>query len=137
MRIENCQREQGVKELYGFILPDCYALVMMCHDRWVSRPQRTGTRREATFQDYGVGVIGYQSEDTRSRTSTVFREVPLKGYSAVAGEMTRDGWRIGDRLLPTEHERRAHSRTLRSGKIVAIRAATVNKGKGRPEHRIE
>jgi|GEM_PF-4887292 len=135
-QMSRCRREQAVKEAYGLNLLDCYAMAMMCFDRWVSRPLRKGTRKETSYQDLGVSVIGAQFVETSAKTSLAFREVRLQDYTAISEEMTRGGWSVRDRRSPGEHERRAHTRRLRSGKIVTVRAAIINKGKGRNIHEI-
>ena len=64
-------------------------------------------------------------------------EVPLLLYSKTDKDyIPHKGTAHGSHASPREHERREHTRTLRSGKVVSVSHTTVNKGYKKVVYRI-
>ncbi len=131
-----CVREQQAKEYFGCAsFSDYYALVMMCFDKWKNRPIRQNTNKAKTYDDLGVSTIFVQSH-LESETFNSFKEVPLRESASYVDSMRARGWKIENRLSPCEHVRREHTRHLKSGKVVHVRSAVINKGNTRPIYKI-
>lgn len=123
-----CMREKGVNQYYNCpSLSDCFALVMMCFDRWKNRPVRSNTAKSKTYNDQGVSTIFIQTQET-SKSTTTFKEITIRESADYIAKMRSHGWKVKNRLSPCEHRRREHTRHLKNGKIVNVRGSIVNKG---------
>ena len=132
-----CIRNKEAKEFFNApSLSDCYALVMMCFDRWKNRPVRINTAKSKTYNDEGVSTIFVQTQDDHKST-TSFKEIPIRNTATYIANMRSHGWKVRNRLSPCEHCRREHIRHLKSGKIVTVRSSIVNKGKAKAIYNIK
>ena len=131
-----CQRAKGIADGLGTSQVDFLGLVMMCYDKWKNRPIRQGTKKANTYSDKGVSTVFVGTPPGKGQIP-IFREVRLSEITKQTETLRASGWKIENRASPVEHDRREHTRTLKSGKVVPIRGSVVNKGKGQAIFRIE
>ena len=136
-RVNICELERELHELCGLAsFYDYYALAMMCFDKWKNRPIRQNTNKSKSYNDLGVSTIFLETRP-ETKQQTDFKEVPLKESARYESQMRAKGWIVKNRLSPCEHERRAHTRVLKSGKIVRVRGSIVNKGNTKAVYKIQ
>lgn len=132
-----CMRDKEAKQYFNCpSLSDCYAIVMMCFDRWKNRPVRTNTAKATTYNDEGVSTIFVQTRENSKEPAT-FKEVTIRDSANYIATMRAHGWKVKNRLSPCEHHRRGHLRHLKNGKIVYVRGSIVNKGHAKPIYKIK
>lgn len=113
---------------FGLSPRDLYAIAVECFDKWKTRPKRANTAKVKKYNDQGISAITVESDIATRVKRESFMEVPLVRYTEYVKERRACGWHVENRLSPREHERSAHTRTLKSGKVVFVRSTTVNKG---------
>ena len=136
-RVHICELEQELREICGLAsFYDYYALAMMCFEKWKNRPIKQNTNKSKTYNDAGISTIFLETPPEAKQPSG-FKEIPLRECADYEAKMRARGWTVKNRLSPCEHERRAHIRVLKSGKVVSVRGSIVNKGNQRAIYKVK
>jgi hypothetical protein len=129
-----CPRMADMRKEYGLEILDLFAINNECMLRWEWRNKKDKQPKAAKkpIEEDDIAVIEEEvSEQPKAGDVIIvrmFREVYLSKHKAYVRELRKRGIQVQERCKPKEHERRAHERKYKNGKVIIIGKQTINKG---------